>query len=443
MQIRMSSIYQNSALSMEKELALACELAELLSCALNVSGDLIKQPFSSNGDKLLSLFNQTQQPLSGNLIVPSMLLVEAVQKDSSNLQETRTQSFSSPMSARRDQIKDMPMKLLLNLGNSVMKMVDTKLDTAVISLVQEQQYKTTVSDEPTIQADSLRQLVSTSNPVVPTTIVTNFRATTDAALAQGNNLVAPVELESVVDLQVLGKLQSIQLTASGSLSIVFQELNDNALQPVVQIAQLRLDTDRFLGSLEEKVQQIVDKAVASVREAAPRTHMTNDDQKQQEDSQPDQHQQQAMIEHTSNLQLHANIPPSLSGTSAMSSNITTFLDGIQMNAEALRAFAGMASRPSITIQQPYSLEPLPIQQHIRNSAQENQSNTNPMDCLKLLSASRNGGGGMKRESHDSKTSPTQTTAKRMKQDDTDIAQKEDLQDPFLNQSEGAEKQAFV
>ena len=443
MQIRMSSIYQNSALSMEKELALACELAELLSCALNVSGDLIKQPFSSNGDKLLSLFNQTQQPLSGNLIVPSMLLVEAVQKDSSNLQEMGAQSFSSPMSARRDQIKDMPMKLLLNLGNSVMKMVDTKLDTAVISLVQEQQYKTTVSDEPTIQADSLRQLVSTSNPVVPTTIVTNFRAATDAALAQGNNLVAPVELESVVDLQVLGKLQSIQLTTSGSLSIVFQELNDNALQPVVQIAQLRLDTDSFLESLEEKVQQIVDKAVASVREAAPKTHLTTNNQKQQEDSQPDQHQQQAMSEHTSNLQLHASIPPSLSGTSAMSSNITTFLDGIQMNAEALRAFAGMASRPSITIQQPYSLEPLPIQQHIRNSAQENQSNANQMDRLKLLSASRNGGGGMKRESHNSKTSTTLTTAKRMKQDDTDIVQKEDLQDPFLNQSEGAEKQAFV
>ena len=443
MQIRMSSTYQNSALSMEKELALACELAELLSCALNVSGDLIKQPFSNNGDKLLSLFNQTQQPLSGNLIVPSMLLVEAVQKDSSNLQEMGAQSFSSPMSARRDQIKDMPMKLLLNLGNSVMKMVDTKLDTAVISLVQEQQYKTTVSDEPTIQADSLRQLVSTSNPVVPTTIVTNFRAATDAALAQGNNLVAPVELESVVDLQVLGKLQSIQLTTSGSLSIVFQELNDNALQPVVQIAQLRLDTDSFLESLEEKVQQIVDKAVASVREAAPKTHLTTNNQKQQEDSQPDQHQQQAMSEHTSNLQLHASIPPSLSGTSAMSSNITTFLDGIQMNAEALRAFAGMASRPSITIQQPYSLEPLPIQQHIRNSAQENQSNANQMDRLKLLSASRNGGGGMKRESHNSKTSTTLTTAKRMKQDDTDIVQKEDLQDPFLNQSEGAEKQAFV
>ena len=442
MQIRMSSTYQNSALSMEKELALACELAELLSCALNVSGDSIKQPFSNNGDKLLSLFNQTQQPLSDNLIVPSMLLVEAVQKDSSNLQETRAQSFSSPMSARRDQIKDMPMKLLLNLGNSVMKMVDTKLDAAVISLVQEQQYKTTVSDEPTIQADSLRQLVSTSNPVVPTTIVTNFRAATDAALAQGNNLVAPVELESVVDLQVLGKLQSIQLTTSGSLSIVFQELNDNALQPVVQIAQLRLDTDSFLESLEEKVQQIVDKAVASVREAAPKTHLTTNNQKQQEDSQPDQHQQQAMSEHTSNLQLHASIPPSLYGTSAMSSNITNFLDGIQMNAEALRAFAGMASRPSITIQQPYSLEPLPIQ-HIRNNTQENQSNANQMDCLKLLSASRNGGGGMKRESHDSKTSPTQTTAKRMKQDDTDIAQKEDLQDPFLNQSEGAEKQAFV
>ena len=442
MQIRMSSIYQNSALSMEKELALACELAELLSCALNVSGDLIKQPFSSNGDKLLSLFNQTQQPLSGNLIVPSMLLVEAVQKDSSNLQEMGAQSFSSPMSARRDQIKDMPMKLLLNLGNSVMKMVDTKLDAAVISLVQEQQYKTTVSDEPTIQANSLRQLVSTSNPVVPTNLVTNFRATTDAALAQGNNLVAPVELESVVDLQVLGKLQSIQLTTSGSLSIVFQELNDNALQPVVQIAQLRLDTDRFLKSLEEKVQQIVDKAVASVREAAPKTHLTTNNQKQQEDSQPDQHQQQAMSEHTSNLQLHASIPPSLYGTSAMSSNITNFLDGIQMNAEALRAFAGMASRPSITIQQPYSLEPLPIQ-HIRNNTQENQSNANQMDCLKLLSASRNGGGGMKRESHNSKTSTTHTTAKRMKQDDTDIVQKEDLQDPFLNQSEGAEKQAFV
>ena len=238
------------------------DLATLLSCALIWSGSSVSQPLKASTEKLQHLFHPSLSS-SSCLRVPSLSLKRQnrvlAQQPKPLLEEAAAEYLNTPFEVCKDELKEVPVRLLWNLSKSLIELVDARLRSSVLALVQ---YSSAKGNDISASQSIVEKLLSKSQlAITPTTIITTFQTMRRPEMVDENKYMAPIMLEAIVDVEILGSLNTIKIEAQGTIVAVLG--NDLEGLSTMRGAEVTIDTTTLLQCLMEQARLIVRKAITS------------------------------------------------------------------------------------------------------------------------------------------------------------------------------------
>ena len=236
------------------------DLATLLSCALKWSGSSVSQPLKTSTEKLQHLFRPSLSS-STCLRVPSLSLKRQnrvlAQQTKPLLEEVAAEYLNTPFEVCKDELKEVPVRLLWNLSRSLIELVDARLRSSVLALVQ---YSSAKGNDISASQSIVEKLLSESQlAITPTTIITTFQTMRRPEMVDENKYMAPIMLEAIADVEILGCLNTIKIEAQGTIVAVLG--NDLEGLSMIRGAEVTIDTTTLLQCLMEQARLIVRKAI--------------------------------------------------------------------------------------------------------------------------------------------------------------------------------------
>ena len=232
--------------------------ASLLSSALTASGET-PESLADSASTLPRFISTKVSDDETCCTVPCLMLKHSdsssVSRNASSLEETAALYLARPLALTRIELEAAPVALLGNLSESFMSLVDSRLRSSLVALLRQSpnQHEATLSNV-------LAGLLSTSaNPISPTAVVTSFRVLPVSDRAQNGDHVAPLVMETVIDLEILQQLVSVTVVAPGTIQGAFSTTSSDGMLTNVEVV---LDTVAFLQSMMKQARFAVRKAVA-------------------------------------------------------------------------------------------------------------------------------------------------------------------------------------
>jgi hypothetical protein len=150
------------------------------------------------------------------------------------------------------------MKLLWNVSQSFISLVDSRLRSSVAALARQ-------SRGGSEKDVALTLLAASSSPINPTTIVTTLRTLAFSERNADGDYIQPLILEVVIDLNILGNTVAVTVEAPGKVQGAFSSNSEEAGLLKVDI---QIDTAALLISMMAQARLAVRKAVGFATEVA-------------------------------------------------------------------------------------------------------------------------------------------------------------------------------
>jgi hypothetical protein len=155
------------------------------------------------------------------------------------------------------------MKLLWNVSQSFMSLVDSRLRSSLAALERKSS-----GEDDTLTPVLVGLLAASSNPINPTTVVTTFRTLTFAEHFTNGVHIQPLILEIVIDLKVLGNTVAVTVEAPGTVRGFFSCNAEEAGPAGLLKVDIQIDTAALLTSMMAQGRLAVRKAVGFATEVA-------------------------------------------------------------------------------------------------------------------------------------------------------------------------------
>jgi hypothetical protein len=237
----------------------------LISCALNATDS---QPFRSSAVKLPFLISASQDSSTSCCAVSSLQLRNkqvALKPQSSKpvLQDAAASNLRQPLEVRKSELQNLPTKLLWNVSQSFMSLVDSRLRSSLTNLVRQSRGRSQEDDTLTPILVGLLAS-SSSSPINPTTIVTTFRTPEFSERNADGDYILPIIFEAVLDLNILGNTITVTVEAPGTVQGTFscnvEEAKAGASAELLKV-DIQIDTATLLISMMSQARMAVRKAV--------------------------------------------------------------------------------------------------------------------------------------------------------------------------------------
>jgi hypothetical protein len=242
--------------------------ASLISCALNATDSGVRQPFKSSAVQLPFFISASQDSSTSCCSVSSLQLRQhkAVLSSRSSkplLQDAAASNLCHPLEFRKSELQGLPMKLLWNVSQSFMSLVDSRLRSSLAALEWQSS-----GEKDTLTPVLVGLLGASSNPINPTTIVTTFRTLASSEHCANGDYMQPLILEIVIDLNVLGNTVAVTVEAPGTVRGDFSCNTEEAGPAGLLKVDIQIDTAALLVSMMAQARLAVRKAVGFATELA-------------------------------------------------------------------------------------------------------------------------------------------------------------------------------
>jgi hypothetical protein len=243
----------------------------LVSCGLNATDSgRILQPFKASAVKLPFLISASQDISASCCAVSSLQLRHkqaafSPQSSKPVLQDAAASNLRQPLKVRKSELQNLPMKLLWNVSQAFMSLVDSRLRSSLTSLVRRSRGRSQEDDALTPVLVGLLAS-SSSSPINPTTIVTTFRTLEYSERNADGDYILPLIFEAVIDLNILGNTVAVTMKAPGTVRGTFtsnvEEAQVVGLGPTELLkVDIQIDTAALLLSMMSQARMAVRKAV--------------------------------------------------------------------------------------------------------------------------------------------------------------------------------------
>jgi len=263
--------------------------ASFLSCAVSdADGHGVQQPLKACARKLPALITPS---VGGERVccrVPSLEL--RCQKGDSSatshpvasskpvLKETAVNNLQRPLLLRRHELPALPSKLLWNWSKSFVFLVDSRLQSCTLALVQKvkQQQSSSGGGQDELHARTLVRLLgrtsTSTNPIKPMSVVTSFRTLSHLEQSEiSGDYIAPLVAEVVFDLKALGRVVPVKIEVPGTLegSFVCCDGNGKVLEGesavggtmMLSRVELMIDADALLEAMMAQAREVVRQTI--------------------------------------------------------------------------------------------------------------------------------------------------------------------------------------
>jgi hypothetical protein len=242
--------------------------ASLISCALNATDSGVRQPFKSSAVQLPFFISNSQDSSASCCSVSSLQLRqrEAVLSSRSSkplLQDAAASNLCHPIDFRKSELQGLPMKLLWNVSQSFMSLVDSRLRSSVSALERQSS-----GEDDALTPVLVGVLAASSNPINPTTIVTTFRTLAFSEHCANGDYIQPLILEVLIDLNILGNVFAVTLEAPGTMRGHFSCDAEEAEPVGLLKVDIQIDTAALLVSMMAQARLAVRKAAGFATEVA-------------------------------------------------------------------------------------------------------------------------------------------------------------------------------
>jgi hypothetical protein len=242
--------------------------ASLLSCALNATDSGVRQPFKSSAVQLPLFISASQDSSTSCCSVSSLQLRQhkAVLSSRSSmplLQDAAASNLCQPLEFRKSELQGLPMKLLWNVSQSFMSLVDSRLRSSLAALARQSS-----GEDDMLTPVLVGLLAASSNPINPTTVVTTFRTLTFAEHRANGDYIQPLIMEIVIDLNILGNTVAVTVEAPGTVRGTFSCNAEEAGPTRLLKVDIQIDTAALLVSMMAQARLAVRKAVGFATEVA-------------------------------------------------------------------------------------------------------------------------------------------------------------------------------
>lgn len=239
--------------------------ASLLSTALTSNG-VTPASLTDAAKNLPRLISASVSDDTNCCIIPCLMLQHhdslKQSMDSSSLVDASARYLARKLTLNRVELESLPLALLENLSESFMSLFEARLRTKISISLAAQHEAQQPSDLTTVVVGLL---TATPNPISPTAVVTSFRVLPVSDRARNGDHVAPLVMETVVDLRVLDKQITATIVAPGTIQGTFGPSNSDHLLTNVEVV---LDTVALLQSMMKQATIAVRQAVIIATGAA-------------------------------------------------------------------------------------------------------------------------------------------------------------------------------
>ena len=231
--------------------------ASLLSSALTANGET-PELLSTSSSNLPRFISSTVSDDTDCCTVPCLMLKHSdsssTQRTPSSLEETAALYLARPLTLTRAELEEVPIALLGNISDSFLSLVDSRLRSSLAALMR----NTDAHQESAITRTVVGLLASSEKPIFPTAVVTSFRALPGCDRTQNGGHVAPLIMETVIDLSIMSQLVTVTFVVPGTIQGSFDSSCSACLLTKVEVV---LDTVSLLQSMMNQARSAVREAV--------------------------------------------------------------------------------------------------------------------------------------------------------------------------------------
>ena len=192
-------------------------------------------------------------------------------------------SLANPLKANRKNINSVPMQLLSNITTSFRQLLISRLRASMIALVN-----TSVKLGDLDEANVLRRLIGSREPIKISTVVTSFTVLDDDQHPPPGKITKPIILEATIDAKMLGMIHTVTLQVPGTICAVI-----NSSDYLLQSVDIAFDTIAFLKTMMAQARFLVKKTMKrAVKLASAYTHMKRKRSRSQQDTHSNNEEQQ-------------------------------------------------------------------------------------------------------------------------------------------------------
>lgn len=164
--------------------------------------------------------------------------------------------LSCPLHADRSNIDGMPLKLLCNISISIHQLIRSRLRASIAALIA----KTTKLGD-FEEADILHRLYLSRRAIDIMNVSTSFCAilgdhdmSTAVRIDENGAIVTPIIFETIMEVSMLGKSNTLKINAPGMISVSLNETNI-----LFKRIRISLDTVTLLKTMMDQVRVVVNK----------------------------------------------------------------------------------------------------------------------------------------------------------------------------------------
>jgi hypothetical protein len=245
--------------------------ASLISCALNTTDSGVSQPFKSSAVQLPFFISESQDTSAICCTASSLQLRQQEsaffpRPSKPLLQDAAASNLRHPLEVRKSELKGLPVKLLWNLSQSFMSLVDSRLRSSLAALVR--QSRGGSQEDNALTRVLVGLLAASSSPINPTTIVTTFRTLAFSERNADGDYILPLVMEAVIDLNILGNIVAVAVEAPGTVLGTFACNAEQAGPAELLKIDIQIDTSALLVSMMAQARSAVRNAVGFATEVA-------------------------------------------------------------------------------------------------------------------------------------------------------------------------------
>lgn len=255
--------------------------ASLLSSALTVEGDL-PEPLAGSSSALRCFLSSSVGPGHVCAALPGLDLKAGKRDGSSSsvapagvgLEESAALHLAVPMLCTRDDVVDVPKRVLANVASSFVQLIDARMRSSLSALLRKTLQRGAMAGfggGPAggagggVGSDAHTKMVigllSSETPVAPTTVVTSFRVLGGGGGGgRSSKVILPIVYEAVIDLSVLGSAVTVAIRAPGTVSATFEDGSGG--DGLIRSVEVTLDTLALLRAMMKQARFAVKKAVS-------------------------------------------------------------------------------------------------------------------------------------------------------------------------------------
>eukprot|EP00544_Gedaniella_sp_CCMP2646_P008606 CAMPEP_0202481242 /NCGR_PEP_ID=MMETSP1361-20130828/901_1 /ASSEMBLY_ACC=CAM_ASM_000849 /TAXON_ID=210615 /ORGANISM="Staurosira complex sp., Strain CCMP2646" /LENGTH=401 /DNA_ID=CAMNT_0049108741 /DNA_START=786 /DNA_END=1991 /DNA_ORIENTATION=- len=252
--------------------------ASLLSSVMTTSGEA-PEALSTSSVNLPRFVASTVPKDNDCCTVPCLMLKHSGSSStqSVSLEETAARCLARPLTVTCLELEALPQTLLENTAETFLSLVDSRLRSSLSAILvqSDSQNKSATTRIVVGLLVAQSDIGNNGSPITATAVVTSFRILPGCDITQNGDHVAPLVMETVIDLNILRQLVTITFVAPGTIQGSFNS-SSNCLLTNVEVV---LDTVALLQSMMKQARSVVREAiviasgVASNLLASPPKHL--------------------------------------------------------------------------------------------------------------------------------------------------------------------------